>query len=129
MFTLETVLTVAREVVAEKGEDYVYPRSEKKSRNPVTSRIDEVCQYAYEGRPSCLVGHVIYRLDPDAFSSVMESEAKYGPAAAAELVLEGILPEDFWDAEAENAMQEAQVAQDKGATWGRALDTAERAVI
>lgn len=125
MFTLEDVLRETRAVVIEKGSDYVYPESEKKLRS---FGDDKVCQYSHDGNPSCLVGHVIHRLDPDAFQSVMENELRYGAAEAGELMTVNYLPEDFWDDEAEEAMSAAQLAQDKGATWGRALFEAESAV-
>lgn len=117
-FTLEDVLNAAREVVAEKGADYVYP-------NSIVGGGDGVCVYAGEdSAPSCLVGHVIYRLDPEAFLQVAEIEATEGTTAAGGLEEDGYLPEGFWDEEAQEAMVAAQASQDNGWPWGYALKEA-----
>lgn len=113
-FTLEDVLNAAREVVAEKGEDYVYPGASMGAC--VYSEADDT--------PSCLVGHVIYRLDPEAFLQVAEIEATEGTTAAGGLEEDGYLPEGFWDEEAQEAMVAAQASQDNGWPWGYALKEA-----
>ena len=112
-FTLEDVLNAAREVVAEKGEDYVY------------SGPGGSCVYANEdGTPSCLVGHVIHRLDPNVFKHLAEKEFVDDTTAAELLTVEEYVPYEFWDMEAERAMNTAQEHQDDGVPWGTALKAA-----
>lgn len=119
-FTLEDVLNATRAVVAEKGEDYVYS-------NSVAEGGNGSCVYANEdGTPSCLVGHVIHRLDPEVFKRLAKDEAESGSQVALDLIPAGYIPEGFWEESAEHAMQEVQIHQDIGRTWGEALKTAER---
>lgn len=135
-FTYQDVLDAARKVVAEKGADYVYPRNMggagygqgvPKGKGPV---------YAEGEIPSCLVGHVIYALDPEAFANLAAVEAELGTVSAEDLTLGvcydaeeddeyGYLPSDFWDVEAEALMNTAQNYQDRGKPWGDSLALAE----
>lgn len=116
-FTLEQVLEATRTLVEEKGEDFVY--------SPVDGFAGGDCVYAVDGNPSCLVGHVIFRLDAEAFKHLAELERERGSVAAADLVGGGYLRQSFWTSDAAMAMQEAQATQDEGLPWGRALYEAE----
>lgn len=110
-YTKEEVMTALREVVAEKGSEYVYP--------------ERVCRYAkVTGEPSCIVGHVIHKLDPEAFNKIAIAEAE-GSATVDELVALEWIPSDFWDSQAEDALCTAQLLQDMYRTWGEALASAE----
>lgn len=114
-FTLDQVLDAAREAVNEKGSEYIYPGA------------GSACFYAtYNEKPSCIVGHVIFKLDPEAFATIATAEREGGESkAATDLEYSDWLPDNFWTADAATAMQYAQVAQDEGATWGDALAAAE----
>ena len=123
MFSREKIIEAMRAVVAEKGSDYVYPESEKDGGT---------CQYAHKGTPSCIVGHLIHRLDPEAFAHLAVVEADHGSEPALGLVYiypngetaEGsysYLKERLWPEDLDIAIQEAQSAQDFGKTWGDAL--------
>ena len=140
--TRQDVLDAARKIVAEKGPDYVYPRNSVTgtgyngggyggANGPV---------YAEDGKPSCLVGHVIHALDPEAFAHLAAVEEVYGTESADNLTYQAFnsgnrnegdgesyhyLPWDFWDAEAEVLMNQAQTYQDVGKAWGDALAQAE----
>lgn len=114
-FTLDQVLDAAREVVDGRGSDYVYPGA------------GSACFYATsDEKPSCLVGHVIFKLDPEAFATIATAEREGCESKAAQdLIYDNWLPDNFWTDDAIAAMQYAQVAQDEGATWGDALAAAE----
>ena len=113
-FTLDDVLNATRKIVEERGGDYVYDSE------------SHGCVYAVGGTPSCLVGHVINALDPEAFASLAEMEAdRIMSMPVAELRDGDWLAEDFWSDDAEVAMQAAQDAQDSGLTWGQAVYAAE----
>lgn len=113
-FSLDDVLEAARAIVSEKGESYIYPR--------VRGR----CLYADgEGGPSCLVGHVINRLDPQAFDKVAQCERDRETRTATNLISSEFLDSDFWTHDAEWAMHIIQLRQDEGAPWGEALACAE----
>ena len=86
----------------------------------------EGCTYSRQGTPSCLVGHVIYALEPDTFEKIKDiEEIKIMSMPVAELRDGDWLAEDFWSDDAEVAMQAAQDAQDSGLTWGQAVYAAE----
>lgn len=65
-FTKDAVIAALEEIVKEKGEDYVYPQAEKFLP----------CVYAVDGEPSCIVGQVIAKIDPDLLKEVAEFEAR-----------------------------------------------------
>lgn len=116
--SLERVLEVTREVVDERP-GYTYKTPERFGRYG--------CWYAdEEGNPSCLVGHVIQRLDPEAFQQLVEFEEREQRSEAAisipELIpdLKSLMTRDGWQ-----AMQAAQNSQDEGYSWSAALCAAE----
>ena len=133
--TADDVIETLKQVVADKGEDYVYP----------LAGSGNGCVYAVNGEPSCIVGHVVYRLAPDLFKWMDETETETGISEGFEN-LAGIwyrreamiaVPSDFdspWgryidscpavpDAliEASGILAVAQEYQDNGNTWGRVL--------
>lgn len=127
-FTRENVTAALKDIVAEYGEDYVYPAA------------GATCTYSQpeDGKlvPSCIVGHVIYRLAPEAFAVIADLEAitNFGDSSPAQEVLRGALG-DFGvqdnsahldplteDRDLVYALTEAQGAQDTGHTWGQALE-------
>jgi len=116
LYTTEQALTAMAEVVAEHGEDYVYSDEYKNK--------DGDCVYAVHGKPSCLIGHVIYKLDPDAFDDLAAHEAGWGSASAGDLIADQYLLPGFWDNRTAMVMQEAQALQDREGTWGAAYEVA-----
>lgn len=108
----EQVVDLLREVVAEKGEGYIYPHVP----NP-TGVVG--CRYEYEGAPSCLVGHVLHRAgwSVEALKSLDES----GSSAQDLWYLN--LPEGVGvvTKAAAEVLEKAQVYQDDGACWGFAV--------
>ena len=102
-YTFDDVAKVLREVVAERP-DYVYPH--------------DYCVYRDEdGSPSCLIGHVIQRLDPDYFASISEQ----GNGAT----VRGLSWTDRFSVAEVRALRAAQMIQDTGQTWAEALATFE----
>ncbi|UVG35066.1 hypothetical protein SEA_CECE_317 [Microbacterium phage Cece] len=119
-FDRETVTQVLNEVVAEFGEHYVYPR-----------RLDALgCVYAVaseddpdEFAPSCIVGQVIARIDPEAFQELGALEARLGSKTARFVFLDESSPlfGRTDDLAIVNGLYYAQSEQDLGGTWGDAL--------
>lgn len=104
--TTEDALRALEEAVAEKGEDYTYPRVPDKNGYPS-------CYYVVDGAPSCIAGHALRRLGvPLPALTQFEGTVPSGLAAAG-----------AFDAEegALDALDEAQRIQDQGGTWGEAL--------
>lgn len=114
-FTKKDVLQAMSEVVAEVGEDRVY-QIPKGAYN---------CVYTDNGEPSCLIGHVINKLDPEAFRELRRADAAYTGIAALALQEGGYLPQKFWTKSAMAVASSAQRAQDQGNTWGEALGQAK----
>lgn len=104
-FTAEAVTKALEESVAEKGADYVYIA-------PVIEWEMQTCLYAIDGQPSCLIGHALYRLGvpiqklEEIGAITIETIAHtFGPMED-KLVI---------------ALNQAQLSQDGGETWGKAL--------
>jgi hypothetical protein len=105
-------IRLLREVVAGR-EDYVYER--------VLADIDNdghpapSCLYYVDGKPSCVVGHVMNRWDPD-----------FRPPEGSSPRLMAMFPGDPVSALAAEVFAAAQEKQDEGCTWGTALAAAEQ---
>lgn len=114
---LEKVRSHLVKAVEEKGADYIYPLAYKSA--DVEAGYESECVYATldeQGNkaPSCLVGH--------AFSyDGLLSEVSADEGMAARVVAEriGYSSNDS----VLGALDAAQNAQDRGGTWGEALDT------
>lgn len=121
-FTRGAVIKAAREIVAEKGEDYIYPD------------FQHGCTYStYGDVPSCIVGYIVNRIDPVFFQEIAnmesdgdpdsDSEDRAGNSFAAnelnELFDAGI------DEDVLASLRAAQIIQDSGKTWGEALQRLE----
>lgn len=109
VYTNAEVNAALRAALDEKGEDYVYDSSNG-------------CRYEKEGGPSCLVGYVIHKLDPDAFQRVVEFENDHlmnkGDNSFSNVASSLRLPFDY---DQRRALEMVQSAQDRGASWGRAV--------
>jgi hypothetical protein len=111
--THEDVLRVMTEVVEEYGHDHVY------QKQPGPRGPKDLCVYIKDGKPSCLIGHVLVRLGVDVgFLTDRNSSQINGHGFTSS---GSNLP---WTAEAAQVMQAAQHIQDMGAPWGEALRAA-----
>ena len=112
MITLEDAKRALHEAVEEKGADYVYPRA------------GLTCTYAEaDGSPSCIVGHVLYKLDPKVYEAVALIESTEESFSVGEI--ETTIDKDvFADRDVIHFLGAAQARQDHGATWGEAEATA-----
>lgn len=106
-FSDEAVTKTIHEIVAEHGEDYVYRPPEGTGQ----------CVYSVGGSPSCLVGHVIARLDPESFAAI--SIGRLNRISVYSLLdqFRGFQVSD----RAGIALDAAQTEQDLGFEWGDAL--------
>ena len=65
--TVDVVLETLDSIVEEYGEDYEYD-----------AYANRGCFYVgADGGPSCIVGHVLYRLDPELFKEIGHYEATH----------------------------------------------------
>ena len=103
-------LHALRQVVAEKGAGYVYPKSGKRA---AAGDLAPVCQYRVNGGPSCIIGHVLDRL------GIVTEPRHEGCEASHVIALYGGSEQVAALADA------AQVVQDGGDTWGDALAEVE----
>lgn len=125
--TYEDAARALDEAVKEKGADYLY--------EPPSG---DVCSYSdREGNPSCIVGHVIAKLNPEAFQKIAENEwytlyddeedtypiVKEANVRHIELTFGVEL--GFTD-KAENLLLLAQDRQDRGIHWGEAVQIAKQ---
>lgn len=107
-FTDDAVTMAIRAVVAEAGEDYVYP--------PSLGGKYAQCMYDDE-HGGCIAGRAVRKLIPDfQFVELVAIDAH-------DLASTGVVSH-----RAVRALQEAQYAQDGGKPWGEALDAFEAAM-
>lgn len=117
--TPERALELLREVVAEYGEDHVYADPTGVQADAGSSAF---CKYVDEDneRPSCLVGHVLFRAGV-TISQLLDMDNSEDPAIG------DVETDAFTMSPAARAvLRAAQRAQDCGSTWGAALAAAQR---
>jgi hypothetical protein len=110
-----TALSLLAGVVRDRGDDYTYRPVCLEKGNYFT------CLYARDGSPDCLVGVVLGRAGVPA----ADLEA-FGDAGIHELYFAGAVPVTMTFG-AVVVLRAAQLAQDRGGTWGEALLAAEMA--
>lgn len=107
--TVADVRALLVRAIAEKGEDYIYvdPEGRKAAVYGVTC-----VNFAHDGSPSCIAGHVYHYagLTPDEAGRTLTVRE-----------VNTMLPNLFADWDVVRALIAAQVAQDAGWTWGKAL--------
>lgn len=106
---IKLVLRTLQDVVDEFGHDYVYPDRESWSA---------ACFYVRDGKPSCLAGQVVHRL------GVPLEKLKQFEAQAITAMVDHVPPIQLYEPLV--VLRQAQVVQDRGGTWGQALETAKK---
>lgn len=139
IITTDEITTTIRAVVAEYGSDFVYvaPVEDSTScyyRTPVLEEDEDGLPTVArtEGKPGCIVGHVLDRLGllpavlyPSGDShGTPEQRIEDRSAGSAMSALEGALDVRF-EGHARYALGTAQGRQDKGLSWGDALTAYE----
>lgn len=116
--TWRQALEYLRAAVEERGEDYVYARSNQ-------GRLS-FCTYERGGQPSCIVGEVLHR----AGVSIKQLKKLDMPGSSGirNLAANGILPIDV-ELEAVERLSVLQALQDSGETWGFVLQRAEGKLV
>lgn len=108
--TYDRAVELAREVVAEFGEDYVYPESVKVSEYEATP---PTCVYVHDDKPSCLVGQILHKYGVSLEAlSLNEFRGAW--------TVSGTLADA--DDKARFFLSSAQDSQDKGEPWGTAVE-------
>jgi hypothetical protein len=109
--TYDEVVELLERAVAERGEDYVYPKEDMCPEFALNS----VCQYFVGSRPSCIIGQVLAYKGITA-EQVTEFEGRGGPAVV----------QRFFDIDdsTQVLIYEVQSRQDDGLPWGEALANA-----
>lgn len=122
--TLEKVIADLRRAVAEKGADYVYVDPNGKVAGSPYALGADCVNYDAKGQPSCVVGHVLqYWTDEGLIQKQGEAFPYCANSNAYEAFREirdncGVIVDDGG---AELATR-VQILQDKGETWGLALE-------
>lgn len=122
--SLEEARSLAHQVVEEAGEDFVYHDRYEVEWTGEGELQDDVhgskCRYEFQGQACCLVGRVLHR----AGVTIEELKAMdRDPLTGFDYVK---LPDRLdLDPDARNFLNEVQVGQDNGLTWGKSLQSAE----
>lgn len=108
----EAEFTAAMEAaVAERGEDYVYPKDNPDFWHP----HDKTCVYQTPtGEPACLIGLAMDKLGLDTPGYIETEETAY-------MMMNTHHEAEFPD-NVKRAAEAAQYAQDRENTWGEALE-------
>jgi hypothetical protein len=109
LLSYDRTVELLHEVIAEKGENFVY-------REPGDS---DACLYAHGDEPGCLVGQVLFRAGVP-----MEDIAALDKAASTDVASLAAEFERWMPRSAVDLLSDAQNQQDGGATWGYALEFA-----
>jgi hypothetical protein len=121
--TREAVTTAIKEVVAEAGEDHVYPFRD----------ADRRCFYRDGETPLCIVGAVLAKvLSPEDFLQLVpdmkgpDGVEPYAPVADALILYENdpafTSPTIRTESAVRHGLRGAQSLQDQGQKWGYALE-------
>jgi len=112
--TLVRAKEIAAEVVAEFGEDYVYPEEHKAQ---CINSEEPACMYVHDGKPSCLVAQILVRFGvPVSLLMFWENRGAY------------VVSQEVTECEDQVAsfLSVLQGRQDGGVSWGEALKVANR---
>jgi hypothetical protein len=106
--TFDEAVELLDRAVAEKGEDYIYPGS----------LGNGACWYTRDGRPDCIVGHVLFwkGVTPEQLER-LEGTSAFGLDGWLEL-----------DEKTSQLLWKTQQRQDSGVPWGRAVAEAKAEV-
>ena len=119
-FTREAVNVALDHAVEKRGEDFVY---DAKGLFPEDGNY-VACRYADgDGNPSCIVGEVIYEIDPGLFKEVAE---KWNSAAFRVIVSTSLPGSAARLTSLFHELDEAQRKQDTGVAWGQAREEVKR---
>lgn len=122
MFTYDEFMAAMEAAVEDRGADWVYPRASEAAAMNGNAEDDwhfayGECKYSLpDGSPACIIGEVLFRLDPTMLPGPDVLDSASG-------VLEWERFEDF--ERVAKAADAAQLAQDSGAPWGEALAQAK----
>ena len=116
------VLTTAREVIAERGKDYVYP-ADKRIRREETMDGQGMCRYWHEedNTAGCIVGTILHRLGVGA-----QTLSTY-EGSSSNAIVDRVMPS--LSVAARRFLSNAQMTQDRGATWQQAIEGAAECLL
>lgn len=114
VLTLDLVNKTLDELVAEKGEDYVYERNEEAR-----------CTYVRDGAPSCIVGHLLAKIGVP-IEELAQRETRGAGGMIALLNEAGFLTTAEWPEahDVEHLLAAVQINQDSQIPWGQAVQSA-----
>lgn len=110
--TLNKAKELLAEVVALKGEDYVYttPDGERGSED-----MQPICMYVHGDEPGCIVGHVLNK------AGITLSRLREEERNDASGVLINLRSDLAYEDGVSQLFQDVQAMQDRGTPWGRAV--------
>lgn len=106
----DTVVKLAREQIALKGEDHVYEKRER--RDGVGT-----CLYVHNNQPDCIVGCILHAAGV-GLDTLSQFEGNGVWTVIRKLEDRGVLK---YDTDTSHFLVSLQGEQDFGATWGKAL--------
>lgn len=122
--TAEQAIEALRKVVA-GNEEFVYElKSDADRADQGVNKNDGSCFYEWDGKPSCIVGHVLAELGASiGVLRHLDTRQTAGIKASRQALSEQNI---FTTSAAIDILHVAQYVQDRGSSWGEALADAEQ---
>lgn len=127
VLTRDEVVSTLRDIIREKGADFVYRTERPQGRQ---------CMYKNEGAPSCIVGHLVARLDPETFEAIDTLDGPSNFATSWSIIDHtqhgNTLPSAPLLAESHElagAIRSLQAYQDNDMSWGQSFQAAFGEVV
>lgn len=117
--TISTAVEILDELVEEFGSDYVY-----------NNGLRGQCDYVRDGKPSCIVGHVLAKVGVPIERLEVADTALSGGGMTAATLLRRLAEEEVLtcDVPTGTLLSEAQYNQDARETWADSVKAAKRYV-
>lgn len=117
LLTRDATVAALRDIITEKGADYTYERPE----GPFPGGA---CYNKYDGKPSCIVGHLVARLYPEVFETIGSFTGPSNDAISYTLINVERAPIKAETTELVGEIRSLQGYQDDGQSWGEAFKAA-----
>lgn len=129
--SLKEAKRLVRRIVNEHGYEYQYIHEQYQNEYGVSQEVEYCLYTTADGKPSCIIGHLLRRVAPGALKQLHTTEwgdyGTIGPESLTVLELDGYrkgVPDltKLFEEDALPFLWSVQMEQDSGASWGKSLE-------